>query len=77
MEDRQLFMIEIKNVSKRFDNILAFYEQFLNNLFITFGIVAVVKEKEQVIENVSQIINSLEFKIDEMQSFIEMNSINH
>ncbi len=60
-----------------FDAILEFYETYLNNLFITFGIVAIVKEKEQLLKNLDKIIDDINEKVNEIREFISVNSLNH
>lgn len=59
-----------------FDLVMDYYEQFLNNLFITFGFVAVVKDKEQLIENIQEIIDGIENKVEEINDYISVNSLN-
>lgn len=60
-----------------FDMILDFYEKFLTNLFITFGIISFIKEKDEIIKNISLIIEKLESKIEELDNFISASSLNH
>ena len=58
-----------------FDIILAFYEEFLANLFVTFGIVSIVKEKEQLLEKLNNIIDNINYKVEEINDFISVNSL--
>jgi uncharacterized protein YjgD (DUF1641 family) len=59
-----------------FEFIMNFYERFLNNLFITFGFVAVVKEKEQLLTSIKDLASEIEDKVEEINSYISMNSLN-
>ena len=58
-----------------FDIILDFYEEFLANLFVTFGIVSIVKEKEQLLEKLNNIIDNINYKVEEINDFISVNSL--
>ena len=60
-----------------FDLVLSFYEEYLNNLFITFGVVAIVKEKEQMLSKLTKIIDDMSNRIEEIESFVSTNSLNH
>ncbi len=60
-----------------FDLILDFYEEYLNNLFITFGVVAIMKEKEQMVGKLCNIIDDISHKVEEISAFVSANSLNH
>ena len=59
-----------------FEKILDFYEKFMNNLFVTMGIVSLVRDKDGLTSELQNIIENIENKLKELEEFINVNSIN-
>lgn len=53
-----------------YDKILAFYENFMSNLFLALGIVSVIKHKKELLDELDKIIEDLEEKTKEIRIFI-------
>jgi len=55
-----------------YDKILEFYELFMNNLFLAMGMFSIIKQKKNILEFVSKILEELENKIYEIEDFIKV-----
>ncbi len=60
-----------------YEEILAFYEFFMNNLFLTLGIISIIKNKNTILQKLDNIIEKLEAKTQEIEEFINTASLNH
>ena len=56
--------------------ILDFYEKFINNLFVAFAVMTVIKEKKQLTKLLDDIIAEISEKVAEIKNFIEADLIN-
>ena len=70
----QLF-VDISKVKKVIDlefynNILDFYESFTQNIFLAFGVISLIKNKRELIKNITTITNKIENKISEIEIFV-------
>ena len=62
---------------KYFDLLLDFYEKYLNGLNNTWGIILQLKDKNERLVELNQIIDNLNEKINEFNIFLSVNSLNH
>lgn len=60
-----------------YEEILEFYEKFMNNLFVAFAIVSIIKDKNKLLKTLNTIIIDLENKVSEIKEFINTDLINH
>ena len=56
--------------------ILDFYEKFINNLFVAFAVMTVIKEKKQLTKLLDDIIAEISEKVAEIKNFIDADLIN-
>ena len=59
-----------------YEEILEFYEKFMNNLFVAFAIVSIIKDKNKLLKTLNTIIIDLENKVSEIKEFINTDLIN-
>lgn len=60
-----------------YDQILKFYEKFMNNLFLAMGMFSLVKQKKELIAALSKLIEELENKTTEIEDFISAVEAGH
>lgn len=60
-----------------YDKILEFYEQFMENLFLAMGLVSIMKQKKEIVNSITIIIEKLEAKTKEIENFVNIAEANH
>lgn len=57
-----------------YDRILSFYDDFDKNLFYALGFVSVIKDKNKLLTDLGNIIDDMEEKVNELETFIGIGS---